>query len=447
MERTESPACCVVGLGYVGLNLAHMLAQSGYPTVGYDIDTQKIAALQQSHDPTGELDADALPHDDLTFTSSADHIADCEFVFVALPSPLDDSLAPDISVLETASETVGANLSDGAIVVYESTLYPGAVREDLRPALERGVGERPVSFSVGYSPERIAPGEDRSRVSDAMKIVSAEDEQTRARMAALYEDISEVGVYLAESIETAEAAKCLANVQRDVNIAVVNEFTMGARQLDIDLDPHEVLEAAGTKWNFHEYTPGIVGGHCIPVDPHYLRDRFEAAGFEPSVLTNARIVNEKMRRHVAAVTVEALETAQKTDETPESPTVRGDGGREYSPRLLVLGLAYKSGLVDTRNSPAYGTCETLEANGVEVVGYDPHLTREQAREEFDFEIQSEVDFSGFDGVLVLTPHERIRSLDLHRAAGEMTEDPVLVDVDNAFDSDRVTAAGFRYRRP
>jgi len=425
-----------------------MLSASGYRTIGYDIDERKIRELQSGRDPTDELPDDAIPHEQLSFTDSADQIAGSDFVFVALPSPLDGT-EPDLAALEAASETVGAHIDDDAVVVYESTLYPGAVREELKPAIERPIEDGgDISVRVGYSPERIAAGEPQSRVADAMKIVSAEDERTRDRLADLYDDISDVGVHLAESIETAEAAKCLENVQRDVNIAVVNEFTMGARHLDIDLDPHAVLEAAGTKWNFHdEYVPGIVGGHCIPVDPHYLRYRFERDGFEPTVIKSSRTVNEQMRTHVAAVTADALSPAGEGDSPRASPTLRGDGGSQPGTRLLVMGLSYKTNLQDTRNSPAYGVCETLRSQGIEVVGYDPHLDRATAESEFDFEVQSEVDFRDFDGLLVLTPHDRILSLDLQAAAAAMNQDPVLVDVSNAFDAERVTTAGLRYRRP
>lgn len=446
MSSEDASTCCTVGLGYVGLSLAYMLAESGYETTGYDIDGEKIRELQAGRDPIEELPADALPHERLEFTDAREGITGSDFVFVALPSPLDGT-TPDISMLEAVSETVGASLDDDAVVVYESTLYPGAVREALKPAIERGIDDgSDISVSVGYSPERIAAGEPQSHVSDAVKIVSGEDERTRVRLAALYDDISDI--HLAESIETAEAAKCLENVQRDVNIALVNEFTMGARQLDIDLDPYAVLEAAGTKWNFHdEYVPGIVGGHCIPVDPHYLRHRFERDGFEPKVLSDAREVNERMRSHVAAVTAEALLPAEDTDSATGQLSLRGDGGREGGLRLLILGLSYKTNLQDTRNSPAHGVSDTLRDQGIEVVGYDPHVDRATARTEFDFEIQSEVDFDGFDGTLVLTPHDRVLSLDLNRAAQQMRQNPVLVDVGNAFDPDRVTAAGFRYRRP
>jgi len=444
-DQTTPDRCCVVGLGYVGLNLAHLFTEAGYPTVGYDIDEKKITALQRGHDPTGEFPDGTFADRPIEFTSSPEAIGDCEFVFIAVPSPLDEHSDPDLSSLKAASETVGEHLSADAIVVYESTLYPGATREELRPALERGAQKQEgTPFRVGYSPERIIPGSDSKQATDITKLVSAEDKPTRDRLEALFEEVMAGEVYPTETIETAEAAKCLENAQRDLNIALVNEFTRGASQLESDLDPYAVLEAAGSKWCFYDYQPGIVGGHCLPVDPHYLRYKFEEAGYEPQLLTTSRAVNERMRSHVAEIAIEAL--ASTSDVTPpqEASLVRGDGSGQPDSRLLLLGLSYKPNVTDLRNSPAFGVADELQAHGIDVVGYDPLDESGVAAETFDFEIQSEVDFTGFDGAVVLTAHDELRSLDLETAAEAMSENPVFVDVDNAFDTTAVTAAGFSY---
>lgn len=448
-EHTATPRCCVVGLGYVGLNLAYMFTEANYPTVGYDIDQQKISALKQGHDPTGEFADGAFSDRPIEFTSSPDAIGDCEFVFVAVPSPLDEHSSPDLSSLKMASETVGEHLSEDAIVVYESTLYPGATRQELRPALERGARRQGnPSFTVAYSPERIVPGTEMKQASEITKLVSAENELTRDRLEALFDHVTSGEVFPTETIETAEAAKCLENTQRDVNIALVNEFAMGARELEFDLDPYAVLEAAGTKWAFHDYRPGIVGGHCIPVDPHYLRHRFEAAGYNPELLTSSRAVNERMRTHVATVTIDALKDTREVSPPHEAGLVRGDGsGQLPNSRLLLLGLSYKPNVSDIRNSPAFGVSDELQDHGIEVVGYDPLDEENVAPETFDFEIQSDVDFTGFDGIVVLTPHDEIQSMDLEAAATQMSDDPVLIDVGNAFNDAAVSAAGFTYRRP
>ena len=448
-EATASVRCGIVGLGYVGLNLAELFTAAGYRTVGYDIDRAKVTALQEGRDPTGEFPDGTFADRPIEFSDTPSAIGDCEFVFVAVPSPLDDRSEPDISALEAASETVGEHLAEDAIVVYESTLYPGTTREELRPALERGAARQgSPSFGVGYSPERIVPGSAGKPAAEITKLVSAEDGPTRDRLQALFAEAVAGEVHPTATIEVAEAAKCLENIQRDVNIALVNEFTMGARQLEFDLDPYAVLEAAGTKWSFHDYRPGIVGGHCIPVDPHYLRYRFEEAGFEPAVLASSRRVNERMRSHVATVTADALESAGKHVPPAEEGLVRSDGSGPLSaPRLLLLGLAYKPNVSDLRNSPAFGVADELQEAGIEVVGHDPLADAEVAADSFEFEIQPTADFEGCDGVAVLTPHDELRSLDLEAAAESMADDPVFVDVGNAFDQDAVTAAGFSYRRP
>ena len=448
-EETAAVRCGIVGLGYVGLNLAELFTAAGYTTVGYDIDRQKVSALQAGRDPTGEFPDGTFADRPIEFTDAPASIGDCEFVFVAVPSPLDEHSEPDLSTLKAASETVGEHLGEDAIVVYESTLYPGTTREELRPALERGAARQgSPPFGVGYSPERIVPGSAGKPATEITKLVSAEDEPTRDRLQALFEGAIAGEVYPTKTIEVAEAAKCLENTQRDINIALVNEFTMGAHQLDIDLDPYAVLEAAGSKWSFHDYRPGIVGGHCIPVDPHYLRHIFEEAGFEPAVLNSSRRVNERMRSHVATITADALESAGKHLPPAEEGLVRGDGSGQLSPpRLLLLGLAYKPNVSDLRNSPALGVADELQSEGIEVVGHDPLADAEVADAAFDFEIQPTADFEGCDGVAVLTPHDELRSLDLESAAESMADEPVFVDVGNAFDQDAVTAAGFSYRRP
>lgn len=448
-QQKTAPKCGVVGLGYVGLNLAYLFTDAGYPTVGYDIDEQKISALTQGHDPTGEFEDNTFSDRPIEFTSSPTAIGDCEFIFIAVPSPLDDRSSPDLSSLKIASESVGEHLSAGAVVVYESTLYPGTIRQELRPALEAGTRRQGnTSFSVGYSPERIVPGTDMKQASEITKLVSAEDDPTRDKLQALFEDVIDGEVYPTDTIEIAEAAKCLENTQRDVNIALVNEFTMGANALDFDLDPYAVLEAAGTKWAFHDYRPGIVGGHCIPVDPHYLRHKFESAGYEPQVLASSRKVNEQMRTHVAKVAIDALKSGQEPTPPQEEGLVRGDGsGHLPNTRVLLMGLAYKPNVADLRNSPAFGVSDELQDHGIEVVGYDPLDDEEVAPETFDFDIQPELDVRGFDGLVVLTPHDELLSMDLEGVADQMSDNPVFVDVGNAFDNATVAAAGFTYQRP
>ncbi|WP_132059387.1 nucleotide sugar dehydrogenase [Halorussus amylolyticus] len=444
---------CVVGLGYVGLTVAVALDRAGYPTVGYDIDTEKIRELNAGRDPTGEFGDDAIAASDISFTDSPTDIERAKYVHVALPTPIDETARPDLSGLEVASETIGRHLADDAVVVYESTLYPGATRERLRPALERGAtAGNGATFRVGYSPERIVPGTART-TTNVTKVVGAEDDETRAELEVLFDDMVGGDVYPVESIEIAEAAKCIENVQRDVNIALMNEFAQGCRELDFDLDPHAVLDAAGTKWNFHRYEPGLVGGHCIPVDPHYLRHKFEQSGYVPQLIRSARTVNQGMSGYVCSLVVDALETARAETRLVESSGIAEGSGTAsaaseapFGARALLLGFTYKPNVGDVRNSAVQDVAEGLSRRGIEVVGHDPHFDAETVPETFDFEVQSSVDFDDVDCAVVLAAHDEIRDYDLERMADEMADDPVLVDVGNGFDPDEATAHGFTYRR-
>ncbi|WP_158059001.1 nucleotide sugar dehydrogenase [Halorussus halophilus] len=449
MNSEASSDSSIVGLGYVGLTLAMAFDDAGYSTVGYDIDGERIRELRDGHDPTGEFGDERIAESDVTFTDSPKDLADSRFVLVALPTPVDETQTPDLDNLEFASETIGRHISDGTTVVFESTLYPGATREVLRPALERGAGEQGgVDFSVGYSPERIVPGGGGPKLAEATKVVSAEDEATLVKLVALYESLAEGEVYAADTIETAEASKCLENTQRDVNIALVNEFTMACRQLDFELDPYEVLETAKTKWNFHDYEPGVVGGHCIPVDPHYLRHRFEESGYTPNLIRAARGVNREMRRYAFSLTLDALYSA-KFEEAEQHPNLRTEGALPESvagSRLLLLGFAYKPNVPDLRNSLLADIVSQLRELDLELLGWDPFYEEQSLPEKFDLDVQSEPDFTDVDAAVVLTPHDEIREFDLESMARRMADDPVLVDIGNAFDREKAAACGFTYRR-
>ena len=448
MNEEGGSRSSIVGLGYVGITIAVALDEGGHDAIGYDIDAERIRKLRDGHDPTGEFGGDRIAAADITFTDSPRDIAGSDFVFVALPTPVDESGTPQLANLESASETIGRHISDGTTVVFESTLYPGATREVLRPAIERGANEQGgATFSVGYSPERIVPGGGGPELGEATKVVSAEDDETLAELLAVYEDLVDGDVYAAESIETAEASKCLENTQRDVNIALVNEFTMACRQLDFELDPYEVLETAGTKWNFHDYEPGVVGGHCIPVDPHYLRHKFEESGYLPNLIRAAREVNGEMRRYAFSLTLEALCDA-KFDEDAQRSVLRTEGALPESvagSRLLLLGFAYKPNISDLRNSLLPDIVSELRQLDLELLGYDPFYEDTPLPEPVDLTVQSTPDFTDVDAAVVLTPHDEIREFDLDSMASEMADDPVLVDIGNAFDEAEATARGFTYR--
>lgn len=452
-ERADTHVS-VVGLGYVGLTLAIHLDRAGYETVGYDIDARKVESLQDGHDPIGEFGDASVANSGISFTDDPEFLEYSDFIAVSLPTPIDESMTPDLSGLEAACETIGRHIPDGAVVVVESTLYPGATREVLQPAIERGTAEQGgVSFGLGYSPERIVPGSNQ-KFAETTKLVSAENDEVLSALQGLYDSIIDAGVHLVDSIEAAEASKCLENAQRDVNIGLVNEFTLACRHLDFDLDPHEVIDAASTKWNFHRYEPGIVGGHCIPVDPHYLRYKFEESGFTPHVLRSARDVNQQMVKHVCSVTVEALSHANPGrqvigEANGQLQQLRTEGALPESiadSRILLLGFGYKPNASDVRNSGVGEMVEEFHRLGLEVCGYDPFHDDSSVPESYDFEVMSRLAFDDVDATVLLTPHDEFREFNLEAIAERMNDNPVLVDIGNAYDRVDAEASGFTYRR-
>jgi len=424
----EPATICVVGLGYVGLPLAHAFDVDGHDVRGFDIDPEKVQALEQGVDPTGDVGNDEITSCDIEFSTSESVISGAEYVIVAVPTPVDDLEKPDLGLVEAAGQTVGAAIDHGTTVILESTVYPGATREVFVPALEASSGlEVGDGFSVGYSPERMVPGDDEHGLRNVVKIVSGYDEETRDEIAHLYGSIVDAGVHRADCIETAEAAKVIENTQRDLNIALVNELAVACDHLGLDTE--SVIEAAATKWNFHEYSPGLVGGHCIPVDPFYLIYESEQNGFSPELIQKGREVNEYVPTHVGKMTIKALNECGK---------VLQDS------RVLIAGLSYKPDVDDIRTSAIDGVIETLEEFGVEVVGFDPHADDEQMESEFGIEVQEEFHVEDYDGMVIGTPHSEFFGFNFDDIAYDMAEDPVVVDVDGSFEH-RVSGE-FTYRR-
>ena len=420
---------CIVGLGYVGLPLACEFDRQGYDVVGYDVDPEKVATLESGVDPTGDVGDEVLVDGTATFTTEPAVVGDADLVILAVPTPIDDQNTPNLTYVEAAGETIGIHLQPGATVVLESTVYPGATREILIPALERTSGlTAGEDFGVGYSPERLVPGDPDHGLRDVVKIVSGLTAETRDELARVYKSIVDAGVHRAPTIETAETAKCVENVQRDLNIALVNELAIACSHLGID--SRAVLEAAGTKWNFHHYRPGLVGGHCIPVDPFYLIYESEQNGFSPELIQKGREVNEYVPKHVAELTIKALNSCRKV--LSES-------------RVLVCGLTYKPNVEDLRTSLIGDVIDGLTEYDIDVVGYDPHADAEAAAAKFGIQIQQERSCSGFDGLVIGTAHDEFSTVNFDAAADQMNDDPVLVDVDGTFEN-QATAAGFTYRR-
>ena len=423
---------CVLGLGYVGLPVALSFADEDFPVIGYDIDPEKISTLQEGNDTTGTVSDAALRQTDLALTADPQHITQADVVIVAVPTPIDQDEQPDLEFVRAAGRTLGEYLSPKTTIVLESTVYPGATHEVFIPAIETSSGlSSPAEFTVGYSPERISPGDSGRELEDVVKIVSGQTEETREEIAGLYEHIVDAGVYRAPTIEVAEAAKVVENAQRDLNIAFVNELAMAFDRMDLDIDTHEVLEAAGTKWNFHEYRPGLVGGHCIPVDPHFFSQCSKRAGFVPELMIKGRQVNEAVPEHVVQLTIQSLNSADKT--------LRGS-------RVLLLGLTYKADVPDVRTSKTADLARRLGTFDVDIQGYDPVGDVQEMRDTFEFPVREDLSFSSFDGAILATGHEEFQHIEPERVVTEMNRDPVMVDVAGIFEPTQMANAGIRYRR-
>jgi UDP-N-acetyl-D-galactosamine dehydrogenase len=402
----------IVGLGYVGLPVAIEFAKHFEGTVGFDIDADKVQELRSGHDRTGEIDGDSLRNSTLQFTSSVADLEDVSFFVVAVPTPVDATNRPDLSALVRASETVGSVPKPGAVVVYESTVYPGATEEICGPALERASGlNAGVDFFLGYSPERINPGDREHTLPRITKVVSGQDGETLERVAALYERVIPAGVHRASSIMVAEAAKVIENTQRDLNIALMNEIALICDRLGIRTT--EVLQAAGTKWNFLPFSPGLVGGHCIGVDPYYLTTKAEQMGYRPEVILAGRRINDRMGEFVATTLVKKLIQSR----------ARVDGAR-----VGVLGLTFKENVSDLRNSRVPDIISTLEEYGIEVLVHDPLASPAAAMDEYGVELRSMESFTELDGLVLAVPHHRYLDAPVEELTAMVRDGGILIDV-------------------
>lgn len=409
---------CVIGMGFVGIPLALAFDSTGRTTVGFDIDQERVHNLRDGRDPTDEVSERKLRQSEVEFTTDTSAVSGSDYVVITVPTPIDGWKRPDLDAITSAGRTVGEHLSPGATVVLESTVYPGATREVLLPALESASGlEAGRDFTVGYSPERLAPGpSDESQLRRKNKIVSAQDEETLDDLVNLYESIIDAAIHPAPNIETAEASKCLENVQRDVNIGLINEFVMGCQELDIDIDPDEVLEAARTKPAFHDYRPGLVGGHCIPVDPHFLVSRFNRSGYHPEIMANARKTNESFPKFLAESVVKNIsrlraENRDALEEERRVHPVRYNLDTQDS-RVLILGFAYKPNVNDTRNEALSSLIDELESYQLTTCGHDPLVNNRKLEDEFGVTTLTNPDFSQFDSIIVTALHDEFRDYDL-----------------------------------
>ena len=420
----------VVGLGYVGLPLAVEFGKK-YRTIGFDMSVGKIEAYRQHLDPTGEVSPEQLRAASLLEpTTDAAALREADFIVVAVPTPVDDAHNPDFTPLIGASESVGRNLKRGATIVFESTVYPGATEEECIPIIERESGLKwKQDFFVGYSPERINPGDKQHTLTTIVKVVSGDTPETLERVAEVYGSIITAGVYKAASIKVAEAAKVIENTQRDLNIALVNELSLIFHRIGIDT--LEVLKAAGTKWNFLPFRPGLVGGHCIGVDPYYLTHKAERLGYHPQVILAGRRINDGMGKYVAEQTVKEMIQA---------------GFSVKGAHVVVLGLTFKEDCPDLRNSKVIDVIHELESYGVTVHVHDPVALAEEARHEYGVDLVSWDHLPRANAIVGAVAHKRLRERPVSEYAAKLAAGGVFVDVKSMVDPAQAEAHGIRLWR-
>ena len=418
--KAEMKKIAVIGLGYVGLPLAVEFGKSR-PVIGFDINAERIEDLRAGHDVTQEVSDDELAvAGHLSFSTDPADLKEASIYIVTVPTPIDPYKRPDLSPLLKASEMLGRVLKRGDVVIYESTVYPGATEEDCVPVLERISGLTfNRDFFAGYSPERINPGDKVHRLPDICKVTSGSTPEIAEEVDALYGSIITAGTYKAESIRVAEAAKVIENTQRDLNIALVNELAIIFNRMSIDTDA--VLRAAGTKWNFLPFRPGLVGGHCIGVDPYYLTHKAEAIGYHPQVILAGRRINDGMGAYVASQMVKAMLKRR----------IQIDGAR-----VLILGLTFKENCPDLRNTRVVDVVEELREYGVRVDIHDPWADRAEAQQEYGLSLVDELKQDAYDGVIMAVAHDKYRETgpDALRALGR--EPHVFYDLKHVFAPDQ-----------
>ena len=415
----------VVGLGYVGLPLAVEFGKKR-KTIGFDLSQAKVENYRQCIDSTGEVSSEDLrAAKQLTVSTDPAVLAQADFFIVAVPTPVDPAHQPDLAALSGASESVGKHMKSGAIVVYESTVYPGATEEVCVPILEKASGKRwKRDFHVGYSPERINPGDREHTLTRIVKVVAGDTPETLERVAALYQSVVTAGVFRASSIKVAEAAKVIENTQRDLNIALMNELAILFDRLGIDT--LEVLQAAGTKWNFLPFRPGLVGGHCIGVDPYYLTHKAEMIGYHPQIILAGRRINDGMGKLIAEQTVKHM--------------IR-NGSKVRGSRVNVLGLTFKENCPDIRNTRVIDVIHELKSYGAEVHVHDPVPDAGEARHEYGLELESWEALPRADALVVAVPHRQFLARPIADYLTKVVEQGCFIDVKSQFDIAALREAG------
>lgn len=429
--KNKEESISLVGLGYVGMPIAVEFAKRGVNVIGFDLNTAKIEMYRSGIDPTNEVGDNVIENTSVEFTSNEKDLKKAKFHIVAVPTPVNDDHTPDLTPVKSASAMLGRNLTGGSIVVFESTVYPGVTEEICVPILEKESGLKcGIDFKIGYSPERINPGDKVHRLSTIKKIVSGMDKETLDTVAKVYEIVVDAGVHRAESIKVAEAAKVIENSQRDINIAFMNELSIIFGRMGIDT--RSVLEAAGTKWNFLNFYPGLVGGHCIGVDPYYLTYKAEMLGYHSQIILAGRRINDDMGTYVAQNCVKKLIAAQKN--------VSGS-------QVAILGFTFKENCPDTRNSKVFDIVKELREYGIEPIIADPAADSDEAKKLYGIEFSEINDIKNMDAVIIAVAHDEFKNIsimELDKLFGNGQK--VLLDVKGILDKNELEKTGYSYWR-
>jgi UDPglucose 6-dehydrogenase/UDP-N-acetyl-D-galactosamine dehydrogenase len=405
---------CVIGLGYVGLPLAKAFSRK-FKVIGYDIDSEKRAQINSDQEGGN-----------LTFTGSTEEVHEADFIIICVPTPVTRFREPDLAPVREAASLTGRNMKRGSVVILESTVYPGVTEETLKPILEQESGLRcGRDFKIAYCPERINPGDEEHSIGNVTKVVSGVDEETANMVAELYSEIA-ASVFQAPDIKTAEAAKVIENIQRDLNIALMNELALIFEKMG--LNTRDVLDAAATKWNFHRYFPGLVGGHCIPVDPYYLVYKARELGYHPQVILAGRAINDNMPGHVAEMTIKALNANSKV--------IKGSS-------VLMMGLTYKENVADTRETPVRDIIKALQDYEVEVIGYDPLLR--DIGTEFGIAEAASLEGVKVDAVVLATGHDAFKDITIESLKSVLRDRPIVIDARGFFNEGEMADHGYYYR--
>jgi UDP-N-acetyl-D-glucosamine/UDP-N-acetyl-D-galactosamine dehydrogenase len=427
--KQKNKTIAVIGLGYVGLPIALELARY-FKVIGFDINQARVDLMRNGIDPSQELDASTFQGCDIEFTAQREDLDKAHFFIVAVPTDVDDHKVPDLTPLEKASASVGKSLKKGDYVVYESTVYPGCTEEDCLPILEAesGLSLANGDFKLGYSPERIVPGDKVRTLTKILKIVSGSDDAACDEIAKVYEAIIEPGVFRASSIKVAEAAKVIENTQRDINISLMNELSMIFDKMGIDTQ--EVIEAAGTKWNFIKLYPGLVGGHCIGVDPYYLMHKAKQVGYDPQVILSGRRINDGMPAHIAKRLVQML-------------IERGKNPRNC--KVLVLGVTFKENVSDIRNTKVIDLVRELMDYSINVQLHDPQASPNEIAHEYKLTMIDQIT-NGYDAIVVAVAHQEYTKFDTSYLESITNEQPVIMDLKGVLDRKAIKALGMTYWR-